>query len=170
MRMLALGLALSTATVAPAAAQEKPDFTGTWVLASPAGAPANAPATIVVRESFKRESTFGAPLPASVISMHIERRSASDAVTSEDVPIGIIGGVISGTPDAAVAVAKRVSSTWDGDRLVLETVWSGRPIDGGTSSLHRETWSLDRADVLTVTTKESIGQGDFTTTTVTYRR
>jgi hypothetical protein len=165
-----LSLVLALAVVAPAAAQEKPDFTGTWVLASPNGAAANVPTTIVVAESFRRESVSGVLLPSPIISMHVERRAANSEVTSDDFAIGIIGGVVGGRSADAPRVRRNFAATWDGERLVLETTWSGRPVDAGTSSLHRETWAIDRAGLLTVTTKESLGLADFMTTTVSYRR
>ena len=165
-----LSLVLALAVAVPAAAQEKTDFTGTWVLTSPNGAAANVPATIVVRESSRRESVSGVTLPAPLVSMHVERHAADGDVTPEDFTIGIIGGIIGGGRADAVPVRKNFAATWEGNQLVLETTWSGRPVDAGTSSLHRETWAIDRAGLLIVTTKDSIGLADFTTTTVAYRR
>jgi hypothetical protein len=165
-----LGLVLALAVVAPAAAQEKPDFTGTWVVANPNGAATNVPTTIVVTESFRRESVSGVLLPSPIISMHVERRAGNGEVTSDNFTIGIIGGVVGGRSADAAPVRRNFAATWDGDRLVLETTWSGRPVDAGTSSLHRETWAIDRGELLMVTTKESIGLADFTATTVSYRR
>jgi len=170
MRMRAtLSLVLVVAAVLSAAAQDKPDFTGTWVLANQTS-PANVPTTIVVRESFTRESVIGIPLPSPIISMHVERRAASGDVMSDDFTIGIVGGFVGGGPDDAVPVRRNFAATWDGNQLVMETASSGRPVDAGTSSLHRETWAIDREGLLMVTTKESIGQADPTTTTARYRR
>jgi len=159
---------LALAAVVPAA-QEKPDFTGTWALIRSTGA-ATVPATIVVRESFTRESVTGVPLPSPIVSMHIERRAANGDVTPDDFTIGVIGGFVGGGAGDAAPVRRNFAATWDGHRLVLETTWSGRPVDAGTSSLHRETWAIDGAGLLVITTKESTGLADFTTTTTTYRR
>src|SRR3954468_10010667 len=83
MRMPAtLSLVLVLAAVVPAAAQEKPDFTGTWVLVTPTGA-ANVPTNIVVRESFKRESVTGVALPSPIVSMHVERRGGGDVMPGD---------------------------------------------------------------------------------------
>lgn len=169
MRTPTLGLVLVLAAVAPTMAQEKPDFTGTWVLATP-NRTANVPATIVVRESFRQESVSGVPLPSPIVSMHVERHTATGDVTRDDFTVGIVGGIVGGGSSGAAPARMNFAATWDGDQLVLETTWSGRPVDAGTSSLHRETWTIDRAGRLTVTTKESIGLAEFTTTTVTYRR
>jgi hypothetical protein len=170
MRTPALSLALVLAVAVPAMAQDKPDFTGTWVLATPDRAAANVSATIVVRESFRRESVSGVPLPSPIVSMHVERHTATGDITRDDFTVGIIGGIVGGGSSGATPARMNFAATWDGDRLVLETTWSGRPVDAGTSSLHRETWAIDRVGRLTVTTKQSIGLAEFTTTTVSYRR
>src|SRR5512139_874638 len=96
MRIPALSLVLVLAVAVPAAAQEKTDFAGTWALASVNGAAANGPATIVVREAFRRESVSGDPLPSPIVSMHVERHAANGDVTPDDFTIGIIGGVVGG--------------------------------------------------------------------------
>src|SRR3954469_15323202 len=119
MRMPAtLSLELVLAAVVSGAAQEKPDFTGTWVLVTPTGA-ANVPATIVVRESFKRESVTGVALPSPIVSMHVERRAADGGVMADDFTIGVIGGFVGGGSGGAVPVRRNFAATWDNNQLVL---------------------------------------------------
>src|SRR4051812_43644324 len=106
----ALSLFLVLAAAAPAAAQEKPDFTGTWVLASPNGAAANVPPTVVVTESFRRESVSGVLLPSPIILMQVERRAANGEVTSDNFTVGTIGGVVGGRSADAVPVRRNFAA------------------------------------------------------------
>jgi hypothetical protein len=92
------------------------------------------------------------------------------AITPDDFAIGIVGGTVGSGRADGILVRRNIAATWDGGRLVIETTWSGRPVDAGISSLRRETCAIDGAGLLTVTTKESLRLADLTTTTVSYRK
>jgi hypothetical protein len=102
--------------------------------------------------------------------MHVERHARDGDVARDDFTIGVIGGVVGGARADGVPFRKNFAATWDGDRLVLETTWSGRPADAGTSSFHRDTWAIDGDGRLAITTTESLGLAAPATTTVRYRR
>jgi hypothetical protein len=55
-------------------AQNRPDFSGDWVLVRRGGVPLNAAQSITVHESFKRESVRGAPVNPPLITLMVERR------------------------------------------------------------------------------------------------
>jgi hypothetical protein len=162
-------------SVAPAiSAQDKPDFSGQWVLVSPINGAANAQ-TMTVRESFKRESVNGTPMDSPLITLAVERRSDS-GVHSEVYTVGTVGGIVGGavgnpgTERRGQSAQTRFSTAWDGDTLVIDIRYSGRPVDAGAESEHKEMWSLDpQGALLLITTDRSPGT-EPTTTTLMYRR
>jgi hypothetical protein len=162
-------------SVAPAiSAQDKPDFSGQWVLVSPINGAANAQ-TMTVRESFKRESVKGTPMDSPLITLAVERRS-NNGVRSEVYTIGTVGGIVGGTAastgtgTASHSPRTRFSTAWDGDTLVIDIRYAGRPVDAGAESEHKEMWSLDpQGALLLITTDRSPGT-EPTTTTLMYRR
>jgi hypothetical protein len=78
----------------------------------------------------------------------VERR-VNSGVHSELYTIGTeggnVGGVVgnSGTGLSGQSQQTRFSTTWDGDKLVIDIRYSGRPVDLGAESEHKEVWSLD---------------------------
>jgi len=161
--------------VAPAtSAQDKPDFSGDWILVSPTDA-TNAAQTLTVRQSFTRESVKGTPIDPPLITHAVERRLDS-GLHSDVYTIGTVGGIVSGlVGNSATGLSSqtqetRFTTTWDGDTLVIDTRYSGRPADVGAESEHKEVWSLDpRGALLLTVTDQSPGTQPVTTNLI-YRR
>lgn len=171
-----LGSCILAWSVAPAiSAQDKPDFSGQWVLVSPINGAANAARTMTVRESFKRESVNGTPMDFPLITLAVERRSDS-GVHSEVYTVGTVGGIVGGTAastgtgTASQSPRTRFSTAWDGDTLVIDIRYAGRPVDSGAESEHKEIWSLAPQGVLLILTTDRNPGTEPTTTTLTYRR
>jgi hypothetical protein len=149
------------------AAQDRPDFSGTWTLVNPIGSASSAAHMLIVRQSFTRESVRGTPIDPPLITLAVERH-ASASVHSDLYTIGVIGGTVSGV--GGQSAQTRFSTTWDADRLVIETVYSGRPGDAGSSSIHREVWSLDAQQTLSLVFTDQSTDTEPMTTTLIYRR
>jgi len=162
-------------SVAPAiSAQDQPDFSGQWVLVSPINGAANAARTMTVRESFKRESVKGTPMDSPLITLAVERRS-NNGVRSEVYTIGTVGGIVDGAvgnPGTGLGGQRqtRFSTTWDGDKLVIDIRYSGRPVDAGAESEHKEIWSLDPQGALLLTITDGNPGTQPAATNLIYRR
>ena len=153
-----------------ASPQDKPDFSGDWILVNRSDAPSNAAQSISVHESFKRESVRGTPVDPPLITLLVERR-INGTVHSELYTVGTISGTVGGTVFGGQREQTRFSTTWDGDRLVIEVRYSGRPVDAGAFSEHKEVWSLDVAQgVLLLAVTEKAPGTEPTTTDLIYRR
>jgi hypothetical protein len=155
---------------ASVAAQNRPDFSGNWILVSPQNS--NGAQTMTVRETFARTSVSGAPIEPPLITLAVERRSAS-GVRSDRYTIGVVSGTTSGViGNAGAGVGDhtpqtRSSTTWDGDRLVIETrSWT---VDDRSYSDHKEVWWLDAQGALLISVTDE-DPGDRKTTTLLYRR
>ena len=74
MRMLFASCILAWSVAPAISAQDKPDFSGDWILVSPVNGASNAPRTMTVRQSFKRESVKGTPIDPPLITLAVERR------------------------------------------------------------------------------------------------
>ena len=132
---------------AAVAAQDKPDFSGNWILAGPTESGSNTAQTMTVRETFTRASIRGTPVEPPLITIAVDRQFASGE-RSDLYTVGVVGGTTAGVVgDVGGAGAgdqpshTRFSTTWDGDRLVIETsAWAA---DAGSHSDHKEVWWLD---------------------------
>ena len=151
-------------------AQDKPDFSGDWILVNRSDAPSSAAQSISVHESFKRESVRGTPVDPPLVTLLVERR-INGTVHSELYTVGTISGTVGGTVFGGQREQTRFSTSWDGDRLVIEVRYSGRPVDAGAFSEHKEVWSLDVAQgVLLLAVTEKAPGTEPTTTDLIYRR
>jgi hypothetical protein len=162
-------VSLSAVTIA---AQDKPDFSGNWILVNSTGSISDAAQTMTVRESFQRVSLRGTPIEPPFITLAVERHSTA-GVRSDLYAIGVAGGTTGGVVgNRGVTVGDqtpetRFSTTWDGDALVIETgAWTA---DTGPQSSHKEVWSLDVQGTLLINvTDRSTGEPE--TATLVYRR
>jgi hypothetical protein len=159
--------------VAGVAAQDKPDFSGRWVLEDPLPATADTPRALTVRQSLVRTSARGTPMEPFFKDLIVDREFETE-VRSETHHIGIVGGVVGGMARGAQAPSKspqsRFSVTWEGNRLVIETgTYSGPTREDGPYRERTEVWSLDTNGrlVLAVTSRSSEAS---TTQSLRYRR
>ena len=160
-RARAIGLAIALcATCTAAAAQPKPDFSGTWVLTDSSTGDGD----------FARE--LGVTQTTEVLS--VERRFVHSAA-SEHHRIGLIEGTIGGVTreqPSSSATRTHASTHWADDALVIRTgSYSGPTTWEVTQFVEREEiWSLDpdATLVITITTRQS-GSAP-TSATIRYRR
>jgi hypothetical protein len=123
---------------ASATAQQGVDFSGRWILKSPAAA-AGSPRVIVVDQPMTQTSVRGERRAPIFSSISIRRVSASGVITMETRDIGLMGGSIGG-PTGAVP-----RGTYTG------TMWQG------TWTEHREAWWIapDGTLVIEIVTETS---------------
>jgi hypothetical protein len=150
------------------AAQEKPDFTGVWVLVAPRDGAMDAAPELSVRQ-WLEHTTSVRGVAVDIPHVAIERHFQS-GVRSESYTIGIVGG--SGSAGANVpTVTTEYAVKWDGDRLVIETSrYSGPTRESGPHSEHDEVWSLDAQGTLGMTVTDRGSGTESRTTQLTYRK
>ena len=135
------------------AAQDKPDFSGTWKLESPFG-PDN-PQTLSVTQSLVRTNVRGEPMNPFFKDITITRALAS-GTRSDTHQIGVVGGTYSLRADGVAVPRTDQRVAWEGQVLVIESRtglaaasdWAER----------REAWALDSTGRLrlTITTRSSV--------------
>ena len=165
-------IALIVLATVGVAAQDKPDFSGRWVLATPQPSDTDIPSALSVRQTLVRTTVRGAPMEPFFRDITIERQFET-GTHSENHLIGVQGGTVpglraDGSPNGPTA---HHAVSWDGNALVFESgSYSGQRPETGVWAERRETWSLD-ADGrlrLLITTRSS-GDGSKNITLV-YRR
>jgi hypothetical protein len=167
MRTFLWCLLLSPFVAVGLAAQEKPDFSGSWVLQDPAQPSMDIPRTLTIRQPLRRTTDLGEPMPPVFLDLTVERHFES-GVRAETYHIGTVGGsgTISGSPPRT-----RVSVRWEGDRLHFETgrYW-GPTRDSGPYTEHTEVWWLDEQGRLLITVVDRRSDSELATRTLIYRR
>ena len=156
------------------AAQSQPDFSGRWDLVRVEPADAQAAATLVVQQLIARTNVYGAPMQPFFKSITIERRF-SDRTHTDAYDIGVqggkIGGITAGQDPLTPVPQTRFVVRWEGNRLVVDTgSYAGSSREAAPYSERTETWQLDDARLLTITTVVRRSSADSTTSTATYRR
>src|SRR3954447_22981494 len=128
-----------------AAAQDKPDFSGHWILTPPEQSDTDAPLALTVRQSLVRTTVRGDPMEPFFRDITIERQFESDT-HSENHVIGVQGGTVSGlgADGSANGPTGRNAVRWDGNSLVFESGnYTGQSPETGVWNERREVWSLD---------------------------
>ena len=160
-------LALSTAF----ALQDKPDFSGRWVLESSPESISGIASAMTVTQSIRRTNIRGEPIPPHFDKITIER-VLNGRNWSETRNIGVVGGSVPGLNDDGTSSGRytHFEVRWDGDALVFVTRRSTEPAPRtGEWDEHQEVWSLDPDDRLRVeTTVRTTGASN--TVTLVYRR
>ena len=161
MRMTFWSCVLALVVGGAAAAQDKPDFSGQWVLVGPNESVLNIAQELAVRQSIE--------VPFTILT--VEQRFKSE-MRSQSYKIGIIGGTVSVDRSGSGSGSRtHFSVTWDGDRLVIETgSHSGPTPESGRYTEHKEVWSLDVRDRLVMAVTDRGSGAEPTTTTLTYQR
>jgi hypothetical protein len=143
-----------------ARAKEKPDYSGTWVLAHSNGSHVNAARRIVVVQSYER---FRKEEP--IITVAVDRHSNS-GVHSSIYTVGTEGGEFEGLIFGPRPVI-HFSTQWKGNRLVIDSRYS---LDQITYSERKEVWALDGRDSLAIAVAERTTDGYSATGKLVYRR
>ena len=150
MRRLGLSI-LPIAFVVTLFAQEKPDFSGRWVLSPSAVVDRDVPQSLTVKQVVARTNVFE--------DITIVREFADHART-DTYQIGIVGGTIGGVSRllGRPVTETRFSVQWDANRLVFKTS-SDSEVPGQTQqhSEHTEIWQLagDGTLIMAVTDRSS---------------
>jgi hypothetical protein len=162
---------VALASTAPAA-QDKPDFSGRWILETRAPSGADVPRTLTIRQSLVRTNVRGEPIKPFFKDITLEREFAS-GTRSETLWIGVVGGIVpglreDGSPDGAKV---HTAVMWEDHTLAIERgSHTGPNPETGVWTERREVWSLEHDGRLRVAiTTRGSGNGAKTVTLV-YRR
>jgi hypothetical protein len=160
-------LAVATAAQVP----DKPDFSGTWVLADPAGASPDAARTLTVTMSVVRQNVRGEPMAPFFDSLTVTRQFATE-VRPDFYRIGIEGGTVSGSVGVIGGPACKTTYgvRWQDNRLVIEHASFSCGRDFVPDREHIEIWALDAEGRLTLSVTDRAPGIDTKTSTLTYRR
>jgi len=155
------------------AAQEKPDFSGRWVLVTSQQQPdGDVPSELSVHQTVVQTTVRGEPMKPYVSDISIGRQFAT-GLRSETHQIGVIGGNVSGPDTAASQNDPNVHHAvrWEGDTLILEGgSHSGPRPRTGVWKERREAWSLDADGRLRIVLTVSGSSNAAQTITLMYRR
>jgi hypothetical protein len=168
---------LSILVAATVGAQDKPDFSGRWILEPSTDVGPDVARSLTVRQPVVRTNVFGAPMPPLFKELSVERQFVTD-VRTETYQIGVVGGTVGGVVPTNRAPAPNVNASetrlwvrWENDRIVIDTGnYSGSSRETGPYSEHSEIWQLEAAGrlILSITDR---GSGIASTTkTLTYRK
>ena len=157
--------ALSFLMASTVTGQDKPDFSGRWVLWGSARGDIDVPLALVVRQPITRTNASGAPMEPFFSALAVEREFSTHSQT-ETYQIGVEGGIVTRS------VRTTHSVRWEGNRLVIATRgYSGSSRDPGPSTEHIEEWELDATGTLVIlVTNRNSGAGVSKENTFTYRR
>jgi hypothetical protein len=172
MRRAGLPFALAFAVAAPVAAQDAPDFSGQWVLVAAERPDPGVPSSLTVRRLVTGSNASGAPIRPSILQLVVERgfgdRTTTDTylVGADGVRGGIEGGIIGGG-----GYQSRFSVGWVDGRLVITNAsYSGPTREASLLNEHQETWELDPAGMLIITSTDRDDGHEAKSNRATYRR
>src|SRR5262249_23049284 len=153
-------------------AQDKPDFSGSWVLASDPS-DADVPQALSIRQLLVRTNVRGEPMTPFFRDITIAR-TLSTGTSSETFPIGAIvgsvtGGVIGTTPAVVARTHSRVD--WKERTLVIERgSYTGPAPETGDWTERREMLSLTPNGELHLEMTFRSSTADRRAIVATYRR
>ncbi len=159
---------------APVEVQDKPDFSGRWVIESRAGSGVDVPRTLIVRQSILRTNIYGKPIEPGFNKITIERTFAALRRTGT-YDIGVVGGYVGGSVDRRSDDPEEVphgssAVQWIGKQLLFtNSSYSGKTKASGPYTEHSELWTLERRRLVIRFSDESSGQ-PHTVVTATYRK
>jgi hypothetical protein len=166
---------LSMFVAATVAAQDKPDFSGRWILVTSADAGPAVARSLTVRQRAVRTNVYGDPIPPFFKELTVERQFGND-VRTETYQIGIVGGMVGGMSPANGITSgldvpqTRFSVRWEDNRLVIDIGnYSGPAREAGPFTEH-EVWQIDAAGMLILSMAERGSGIPSTTKTLMYRK
>jgi hypothetical protein len=168
---------LSILVAATVVAQDKPDFSGRWILEPTADVGPDVARSLTVRQPVVRTNVFGAPMPPFFNELSVERQFVT-GLRTETYQIGVVGGTVGGVVPTNRAPAADANASearflvrWEDDRLVIDTGnYSGSSREAGPYSEHSEIWQLDAAGRLILSIMDRGSGIASTTKTLTYRK
>ena len=170
-RHLALVVVGLTLAVVQLAAQDTPDFSGSWVLESGAPAAPDTPKSMSVSQTLERTNVRGGV--GTVVLQHIAiKRELEGGTHTDTYRIGLIGGAVAGLSGGIrTGTSTHFRVVWAEQALVIETgSYTGEKPESGQWAERREVWSLepDGRLHLAITTRSSVE--DSRTMMLVYRR
>jgi hypothetical protein len=158
-------------------AQDKPDFSGSWILRSDPS-DADVPKALSIQQPLHRTNRLGELVTPSYFDITIAR-TLPTGTSSQTFWIGTIGGSVTGgvvgdrasgtTPRAVTRTHSRVD--WEEQTLVLESFsYTGPAPETGDWSERREMISLTPNGDLRLEMTSRSSTSDRRTSVVTYRR
>jgi hypothetical protein len=169
-RLVVVCLTMSANT---AAGQDKPDFSGHWVLESRVAASLDIPQGLTVRQTVARTNVRGEPIQPAFKTITIVREFATLRRT-DTYEIGLSGGIVGGFVrggERHESPRTSWSVTWFGRQLLFtSTQYSGLTREDGPYTEHSELWSLERRDRLVIRIADESSQTKPLDVTLTYRR
>ncbi len=169
-KLLMRAIMMTLLTAVCAAAQQGTDFSGRWTLIGPADAAPDTAQTMTIRQPIVRTDVYGRPMTPFYRELIVNRETA-DGVRSETYGIGLEWGIVGGLPRPEAEPDTRGSTTWDGDRLVIErTRYLGPAHDTSRYTTHKEVWRLDGTGRLVIEITDGASGADSQTVTLTYQR
>ena len=140
------------------AAQDKPDFSGSWILESGSSG-ADIPQTLSVSQSLVRTNVRGEPMKPFFKDIAVTRALTS-GTRSETYQIGVVGGTVSSGADGSVNGPRTHHGVvWEEQALVIVSgSYTGPAPESGDWVERREVWSLDSGVRLrlAITTRSSV--------------
>jgi hypothetical protein len=138
-RLTACFVAVMVSRTAHLAAQEKPDFSGSWILESGASG-TDIPHALLVSQSLVRTNVRGEPMQPFFKDITVTRVLAS-STRSETYQIGVVGGSVS---VGFIGQQTHHRVAWEERALVIESgSYTGPVPESGDWAERREVWSLD---------------------------
>jgi hypothetical protein len=159
-------------TTVGVAAQDKPDFSGRWVLAIPQQSNTDTPLALSVRQTVVRTTVRGDPMEPFFRDITIERHF-ENSTRSETHLIGVQGGTVSGlrADGSPTGHTTHHAVKWDGNVLVFESgSYTGPQPETGTWAERREIWSLEADGRLRVAITMRSPDDGSRAVTLLYRR
>ena len=140
------------------AGQDKPDFSGSWILESRSSGP-DIPRTLSVTQSLVLTNVRGEPMRPFFKDISVTRALAS-GTRSDTYAIGVVSGTVPGGADGSVNDPRTHHRVvWEGQALVIESgSHTGPAPESGDWAKRREVWTLDSSMRLrlTITTRGSV--------------
>jgi hypothetical protein len=140
LRILAF-VVLLTSVAMPLAAQDKPDFSESWILESALQPTGETPKALTISQSVARTNVRGEPMNPFFKDITVTRM-LDGGEQSETYLIGVVSGFMTGTAVARPNTHRRV--IWEEQALVIENgSFTGRTPETGEWTERREVFSLD---------------------------
>jgi hypothetical protein len=151
---------------APLAAQDKPDFSGSWVLESGAQPVGDIPQALSISQLLARTNVRGEASEPFFKDITVTRLLET-STRSDTYQIGTLGGTLS---SEANGIATHYHVSWEKQALVIERgTHTGPTRESGQWTERREVWSLESDGLLrlVITTRSS---SESSTVMLIYRR
>jgi general stress protein 26 len=159
----------------PPVVQDKPDFSGRWILVSADSPGPDLPRAMTVTQQLVATNVRGEAMTPFFKDIAIERETAT-GTRSETSTLGVIGGTVGGIVGSIPGASKntqrsRHSVTWDGTTLVFEhRSETGENYQPGDWTERREAWSLEPDGRLRIVSTTRGSRDQPRTVTSIYRR